>query len=230
MVRFMAKEAVFRHRVAGPLMRGMRHIPVDREAGAASLRHAVSALRSGELVGVFPEATIHPHFCLAPFKTGAARMAAEAEVPVIPVVVWGSHRILTKGRPRKLRAARHTPVSITVGKPVPPAGLAEPRTGTALLVEVMSALLDDAQRRYPPPAPGEPDWWQPAHLGGSAPPPPVGEDHPVGENHRVPEPGRGGATNSSADRDHRGQHGQQESADGVVDRSGGERKLPDVPV
>src|SRR5437867_2518160 len=40
-VRFMAKEAVFRHRVSGPLMRGMHHIPVDRAAGAAAYRHAV---------------------------------------------------------------------------------------------------------------------------------------------------------------------------------------------
>src|SRR4051794_18475661 len=58
LVRFMAKEAVFRHRISGPLMRGMHHIPVDRAAGAAAYRHAVEALRSGELVGVFPESTI----------------------------------------------------------------------------------------------------------------------------------------------------------------------------
>jgi 1-acyl-sn-glycerol-3-phosphate acyltransferase len=150
----------------------MRHIPVDRRAGAASMRHAVTALQAGELVGVFPEATIHPHFCLAPFKTGAARMAIEAHVPVIPLVLWGSQRLLTKGQPRNLRAARHTPISITVGRPVLADELGDTATGTKLLSTVMGDLLDDAQRRYPPPAPGEPDWWQPAHLGGSAPPPP----------------------------------------------------------
>ncbi len=174
LVRFMAKAEVFQHPVGGPLMRGMHHIPVDRAAGAASFREAVAALRSGELVGVFPEATIHPHFCLAPFKSGATRMAAAGGVPVIPVIVWGSQRILTKGRKRTLRTARHTPVSITVGKPVPPADLANRKAGTELLVEVMTKMLDEAQRRYPAPAPGEPDWWQPAHLGGSAPPPPAG--------------------------------------------------------
>jgi 1-acyl-sn-glycerol-3-phosphate acyltransferase len=180
LVRYMAKQQVFDHRVTGPLMRGMRHIPVDRAAGAASLRHAVTALRSGELVGVFPEATIHPHYCLAPFKSGAARMAAAADVPVLPLVVWGSQRILTKGRPRNLRAARHTPVSITVGPPVPAAELTDPAAGTTLLTEVMGKLLDDAQRRYPPPAPGEPDWWQPAHLGGSAPPRPPDDETATG--------------------------------------------------
>ncbi|WP_007514877.1 MULTISPECIES: 1-acyl-sn-glycerol-3-phosphate acyltransferase [Pseudofrankia] len=172
MVRFMAKKSTFESKVTGPLMRGMHHIPVDRAAGAGSLRLATEALRAGELVGVFPEATIHPHYCLAPFKTGAARMAREADVPVIPLVLWGSQRVLTKGQPRNLRAARHTPVSLTVGAPIPPSDLADPAAGTALLFDAMSRLLDEDQRRYPPPAPGEPDWWQPAHLGGSAPPRP----------------------------------------------------------
>jgi 1-acyl-sn-glycerol-3-phosphate acyltransferase len=171
LVRFMAKKETFDHRVTGPLMRGMHHIPVDRAAGSASLSPAVDALRSGELVGVFPEATIHPHFCLAPFKTGAARMAQDAQVPVIPLVIWGSQRTLTKGRRRDLRAARHTPVSIAVGTPVQPAELAEARAGTDLLHDVMGKLLDEEQHRYPRPAAGELDWWQPAHLGGSAPPP-----------------------------------------------------------
>jgi 1-acyl-sn-glycerol-3-phosphate acyltransferase len=174
LVRFMAKSEVFGHPVGGPLMRGMHHIPVDRAAGAGSFRAAVTVLRSGELVGVFPEATIHPHYCLAPFKSGATRMATSAKVPVIPVIVWGSQRILTKGRKIPLRAARHTPVSITVGKPVPPSDLADRNAGTELLVEVMTKMLDEAQRRYPAPLPGEPDWWQPAHLGGSAPPLPAG--------------------------------------------------------
>src|SRR5687767_5291587 len=60
LVRFMAKESVFRHRISGPLMRGMKHIPVDRDAGATSFRRAVNDLKSGEIVGVFPEPTISP--------------------------------------------------------------------------------------------------------------------------------------------------------------------------
>jgi 1-acyl-sn-glycerol-3-phosphate acyltransferase len=169
-VRFMAKKSTFESRLTGPLMRGMHHISVDRSAGAGSLRVAVEALRSGELVGVFPEATIHPHYRLAPFKSGAARMAAEAGVPVIPMVIWGSQRVLTKGQPRNLRKARHTPILMSLGAPVPPEELADTTAGTALLFEAMDKLLDEAQHRYPAPGPGEPDWWQPAHLGGSAPP------------------------------------------------------------
>ncbi|WP_239310818.1 MULTISPECIES: 1-acyl-sn-glycerol-3-phosphate acyltransferase [unclassified Frankia] len=171
LVRFMAKHEVFTHPLAGPLMRGMRHIPVDRSAGAGSYRHAVRALRAGELVGVFPEATVGRSFCLQPFKSGAARMAAEAGVPILPVIVWGSQRILTKGRPRNFRAARGTPVSITVGEAIPAVDLKDAQAGTQLLADAMAKLLADAQRDYPPPPPGESPWWLPAHLGGCAPTP-----------------------------------------------------------
>ncbi|MYS74217.1 1-acyl-sn-glycerol-3-phosphate acyltransferase, partial [Streptomyces sp. SID5926] len=62
LVRFMAKESVFRHRISGPLMRGMKHIPVDRKQGEAAYAHALDSLKSGEIVGVFPEATISESF------------------------------------------------------------------------------------------------------------------------------------------------------------------------
>src|ERR1700755_1930410 len=62
LVRFMAKQSVFDHKISGPLMRGMRHIPVDGDAGAASFRAAATALKNGEIVGVFPEATISESF------------------------------------------------------------------------------------------------------------------------------------------------------------------------
>src|SRR3989337_350515 len=45
LVRFMAKKSVFDHRVSGPLMRGMHHIPVDRNAGTAGFRAATTALK-----------------------------------------------------------------------------------------------------------------------------------------------------------------------------------------
>src|SRR4051812_9297968 len=106
LVRFMAKQEVFTHKVSGPLMRGMHHIPVDREAGAGSYRTAVDALRAGEIVGVFPEATISRSFELKDFKAGAARMASEAGVPLLPTIIWGSQRGWTKGRPKRLGGAK----------------------------------------------------------------------------------------------------------------------------
>ncbi|MGH3904326.1 MAG: lysophospholipid acyltransferase family protein [Pseudonocardiaceae bacterium] len=167
LVRYMAKQEVFAHRVGGPLMRAMHHIPVDREAGMASFRAAVEALRAGELVGVFPEATISRSFCLKEFKSGATRMARAAGVPLIPVTLWGSQRVWTKGRKPTIRAARHTTISITIGAPLQPGRGA---AADAALVEVMNGLLDETRARYPD-APGADPWWVPAHLGGSAPTP-----------------------------------------------------------
>ena len=76
LVRFMAKDSIFRHRIGGPLMRGMRHIPVDRDAGMASYKAALENLKAGQVVGVFPEATISQSFMVKDLKSGAARDAA----------------------------------------------------------------------------------------------------------------------------------------------------------
>jgi 1-acyl-sn-glycerol-3-phosphate acyltransferase len=171
LVRFMAKESVFRHRVSGPLMRGMKHIPVNRSAGADSYVTAVSALRRGEVVGVFPEATISRSFVVKELKNGAARMAQEAGVPLLPVALWGTQRLWTKGHPRTL-TRRHTPITILVGEPIDPAGFPDANTLTAELKSRLTALVDRAQREYPDrPAGAEDAWWQPVHLGGTAPTP-----------------------------------------------------------
>lgn len=169
--RFMAKQQVFANRIAGPLMRGMRHISVDRSAGQASYQEAVAKLRAGEVVGVFPEATISRSFTVKQIKTGAVRMAAEAGVPVIPVAVWGSQRLWTKGRPKNL-TQRHVPVLIRAGVPFQPSPQDDLDVQTKDLRARMTALLDEVQRDYPAkPAPGEDPWWLPAHLGGTAPTP-----------------------------------------------------------
>jgi 1-acyl-sn-glycerol-3-phosphate acyltransferase len=148
-------------------MRGMKHIPVDREAGAGSYQAAVDALRSGELVGVFPEATISQSFELKEFKTGAARMAQEAGVPIVPVVVWGSQRVWTKGRKREFNR-RGTSIRIVVGEPFVPAGDAV--QGTKELKERMQVLLDEARATYQgAPRDAEDTWWVPAAVGGTAP-------------------------------------------------------------
>lgn len=171
LVRFMAKKSVFTHRISGPLMRGMRHIPVDRRAGTGSFVEAVAALRRGEVVGVFPEATISRSFTVKQLKSGATRMAREADVPVLPVAVWGTQRLWTKGRPRTL-GRRHTPITILIGEPMKPAAYPDANAMTTDLAERLSALVDRNQREYPErPAGPDDTWWLPAHLGGSAPTP-----------------------------------------------------------
>ncbi|MGW5050686.1 lysophospholipid acyltransferase family protein [Actinokineospora sp. NPDC004072] len=171
LVRFMAKREIFANRVAGPLMRGMHHIPVDRAAGAQSYAAAVGALRAGEVVGVFPEATISRSLTVKDIKSGAARMAAEAGVPLIPMAVWGTQRLWTKGRKREL-TKRHVPITILAGEPMRVGPDDDVDLRTEELRTRLSGLLDTIQRDYPDQPSGPDDrWWLPAHLGGTAPTP-----------------------------------------------------------
>ncbi len=171
LVRFMAKKSVFDHKVSGPLMRGMHHIPVDRKAGAGAYDAALAALRSGEVVGVFPEATISQSFEVKGLKSGAARMALAAGVPIVPVTIWGTQRLWTKGHKRQL-TRRHTPVTVAVGPPVPAAPGDDPLEVTKRISEALTTLLHQAQESYPEqPAGPQDSWWQPVRLGGSAPTP-----------------------------------------------------------
>lgn len=165
-VRFMAKQEVFDHRVSGPLMRSMRHIPVDRDSGGPSYDAACQALKTGELVGVYPEATISRSFELKEFKSGAARMAIAADVPIVPHVVWGAQRIWTKDHPRKMWRPK-VPIAVAVGAPILPT--LPPTELTELLRTRMQHLLEQVQDAYGPYPPGE--FWVPHRLGGGAPTP-----------------------------------------------------------
>lgn len=169
LVRFMAKKEVFDHRVSGPLMRGMKHIPVDRDGAAGdSYLAAITALAAGEIVGVFPEATISESYELKGFKTGAARMAMEAGVPLLPAAVWGSQRVYTKGHKRDL--TRGTPIRIVVGETFTPEPAADAAMVTAELKARMTVLLDEARATYAGGPRGPADtWWIPVSLGGTAP-------------------------------------------------------------
>src|SRR3978361_2404499 len=116
LVRFMAKSSVFGARLAGPFMRDIGPRPVDREAGAAAFEPPVRALKDGEVLGVFPEATISTSYTVKDLKAGAARMAVDAGVPIIPAAVWGGHRIATKGDKVVLR--RGVAVMVLLGEPI----------------------------------------------------------------------------------------------------------------
>ncbi len=165
-VRFMAKKETFESRLTGPIMRGCRHIAVDRGNGAESFAAAVEYLKAGELVGVYPEATISRSFELKEFKSGAARMAVEAQVPIIPHIVWGAQRIWTKDHPKQLGRTK-VPVSIAIGEPIPPTLPVDELQ--ALLRTRMQHLLEQVQDAYGPYPAGA--FWVPRRLGGGAPTP-----------------------------------------------------------
>src|SRR5215212_1003123 len=165
LVRFMAKKEAFDHKVSGPIMRSLHHISVDRERGQASYDQAVEYARNGEIVGIFPEATISRSFEIKELKTGAVRMAAEAGVPLIPMVTWGTQLLKTKDHESDLKGRGKT-IGLHVGTPLQVTG-EDPVAETARLREAMTALLDKAIADYPISPEGK--WWAPARHGGTAP-------------------------------------------------------------
>jgi 1-acyl-sn-glycerol-3-phosphate acyltransferase len=162
-LRFMIKAEMQKVKIVNFLIKRTRAIPVDRHAGAEAYAVAVQRLREGELVGVYPEATISRSFELKEFKTGAARMAIEAQVPIVPVIVWGAHRIWTKDHPHHV-GRNKIPITVQVGPPVRAAG--DIAATEAALREAMTTQLHEAQERYPHPAGA---YWVPRRLGGGAP-------------------------------------------------------------
>lgn len=166
-VRFMAKKEAFENRISGPLMRGCRHIPVDRGAGEQSMIDAIAAIRAGEIVGIFPEATISRSFEIKELKTGAVRIAAEAQAPLIPMVVWGTQLIKTKDHESSL-LGRGKHIRIAAGEPMRVMG-EDPVAETAELKKRLAALHEQVVSEYPVDPQGE--WWAPARFGGTAPTP-----------------------------------------------------------
>lgn len=168
-IRFLATKNVFDRPVLGAVMRGMHHIPVDMTAGADAFAKAIAALKAGELIGVFPEAGVSASFTVRDLKTGAVRLAAEAEVPIIPVAVWGGQRLLTKNRKIRLRDRFGVPVSFAYGAPIAVTPRDNVVTVSEELRRSMQHLVDGLQRDYPVDGTGK--WWQPRSLGGTAPTP-----------------------------------------------------------
>jgi 1-acyl-sn-glycerol-3-phosphate acyltransferase len=160
---FMIKAEMADVKAVDYVIKHARLIPVDRRKGHDAVAVAVQRLRAGELIGTHPEATISRSFELREFRTGAARMALEAQVPIVPLIVWGAHRIWPKDHPKKLFRNK-IPITVAAGEPLQPRGDAEQLN--AALREAMNALLYRVQEEYPHPK-GE--YWVPQRLGGGAP-------------------------------------------------------------
>jgi len=166
-VRFMATKRAFDKPVVGWLLRGMRHIEVDMSAGAAAYAEAVAKLRAGEIIGVFPEAGVSASFTVRELKSGAVRLAAEAGVPLIPVAVWGGQRLLTKNRKIRLRERIGVPIHFAFGSPIAVTPTDPIADRVTELRTALQTMTDDLQAGYPVDGAGQ--WWQPRHLGGTAP-------------------------------------------------------------
>lgn len=118
-MRFLALEDLFGvNAILDRLIRGYGVIPTPRyRRPIAAIRTAIAALETGENVGVFPEATRVSHWGTLPPKRGAAWLAQQANVPLVPVAVIGTGKAMDLDN--KIRRA---PVQVVVGQALPPTG------------------------------------------------------------------------------------------------------------
>ena len=138
---FLAKASLFKIPVAGRALAGLDQVPVFR--GSAQAREAVDAavklLDRGDSIAVFPEGTLTRDPDMWPMlaRTGAARMALEHDVPVVPVAQWGAQDLLGPYS-KRLRPCPRKRVVVKAG---PAIDLDEFR-GRALDIEVLRAATD----------------------------------------------------------------------------------------
>lgn len=120
--RYVAKKELLKVPLLGPALRRAGNIFVERTGGDADkqkLNEAARAVRERVSVVFFAEGTRSDDGILRPFKKGAALMAIDAQVPLIPVAIAGTHRILEKGS----MAIHPRPAALMIGKPLDTTGL-----------------------------------------------------------------------------------------------------------
>ncbi|HVM41155.1 MAG TPA: lysophospholipid acyltransferase family protein [Acidimicrobiia bacterium] len=158
--RFLAKAELFDKRGLGWALRQIHQIPVLRNTGDAgrSLDAAVEALRKGEIVAIFPEGTISLDLEPMAPKTGTARLAQLSGMPVVPVGLWGAHRVLFKGR--KPNWQRGVAQVVCLGAPVKVGPDDDVREASDRIMTAVVEQVRRARAMYPQvPEPGEDDWW-----------------------------------------------------------------------
>lgn len=141
---FLAKDSLFRPFLLKQVMYGTGQIPVYRGRSAArdALRDARAALADGKIVVIYPEGTItkQPEGWPMYARTGVARLALSADVPVIPIARWGTLDILNAYHHRFRPFPRHK-VTTVVGEPVDLAKLREQKVTAQVLREVTNLLM-----------------------------------------------------------------------------------------
>jgi NTE family protein len=158
-VRFLAMAELFRSPVSRALLHGLGHIPVARKTGSArsSLTAALTRLGWGECVGIFPEGGLSRDLEPRAGQTGAARLAAWSGVPVVPIGLWGTQRVMAPGHKRNLRVS--LPLAVSIGPPLFVGADDDVSEATDRIMTAICAEVARARTGYPPPDPGEDAWW-----------------------------------------------------------------------
>jgi 1-acyl-sn-glycerol-3-phosphate acyltransferase len=159
-VRYLGKASLFKMPIIGRVLLGAGQIPVERESSVAShsLQHAIAFLKSGHLLGVYPEGTLTRDANYWPMKakTGIARLAILTQVPVIPCAQWGAQEILP-AYSKKPKLFPRTKVVVVAGAPLDfskwygraedPVALEE---ATAYVMSAITRLLEEIRGEKAP--------------------------------------------------------------------------------
>lgn len=151
-MRYMGKHTMWKYRRLGALFYMMGAFPVTRGAlDRAALQRAIDILEAGEPLVLFPEGERKSGPTVHPLYEGAVFVAVKAGVPIVPMGIGGSERVMPKGQnfiyPRKV----HIEIGPPIPPPVAPEGGRVPRTAyaahTELLRSEMQRLFDLAMER-----------------------------------------------------------------------------------
>lgn len=142
---FLAKSGLFKAPVLGTLLRAANQIPVERSTTGAnrSLQAAQEVVDAGGAIIIYPEGTLTRDPDLWPMKghTGAARLAIQTGVPVVPIAHWGAHEVFPRYAKRLYLFPRKT-ARILVGDPVDLSAFQGRTLDRATLAEATDIIMD----------------------------------------------------------------------------------------
>ncbi len=155
---FVAKKELARIPIFGQILVAIGTVIVDRgrsEKARRQMQRALDRVRQGRWVVVFAEGTRSRDGRVAPFKKGGFHLAIDAQVPIVPIAIRGSHTILPKGATHPRRPGT---IEIVVGEPIPVEGLDKKALPT-LLERTRAAVIGLLEETSPP----DPEDASPAH-------------------------------------------------------------------
>ncbi|MGH9037537.1 MAG: lysophospholipid acyltransferase family protein [Acidimicrobiia bacterium] len=158
--RFLATSGLFRYPVLAGLLRRMGQIPVERATSRAvdSLAPAAAALHAGEVVVIFPEGGLSANLEPGRGRTGVARLARAAGLPVIPVGLWGTHRLHAKHHGFRWRPG--LVVAAAIGRGITLRPDEDDRAATDRIMDTIAGRVATARLLYGEKVPpGEEAWW-----------------------------------------------------------------------
>lgn len=174
-LRFLVGPRPYRSRLLGAAITACGGLAVVGSPNHASLNASLSLLDAGWSIALFPEAGVSRSFTVRRCHTGAVRMARETGVPLIPVGVWGGHRIMTRGHGATTKHGSGSlvdlwkaPIRIHFGAAVDLSVATDAEDAARRLQAAMQEAVDVASLDFPLGHPAG-AWWVPAKLGGGAP-------------------------------------------------------------